>query len=104
MLSIKNNLSEHRRDGLAYRIIDSVVQWEVGRVNMSAQDYMSSHTPGPDPLIRNEAEEFLAELLSDGRVEASVIKELAKKNGISKSTLRRAKDELLIKTPKSRFW
>jgi hypothetical protein len=48
------------------------------------------------PTARESAKEFLFTLLSDGPVAAKEIEEAAKANGISRSTLFRAKDDLKV--------
>lgn len=100
MLPIKNNLTEAKKNGLAYQIINNALQWETDPVEMSAQDYISQHSPGPDPVERTEAEQFLREVLADGPLNADEVHKQAKVNGISKTTLRRAKDALGIKPRK----
>ncbi|RKY05872.1 MAG: hypothetical protein DRP56_08420, partial [Planctomycetota bacterium] len=96
MLPIKNNLTEAKKNGLAYRIIDNALQWESEPVELSAQDYISQHSPGPEPTERNEAEQFLREILAEGPLDVKDIFTQARSNGISKATVRRAKDALGI--------
>ncbi|MHC4905015.1 MAG: AAA family ATPase, partial [Planctomycetota bacterium] len=100
MLPIKNNLTEAKKNGLAYRIIDNALQWESEPVELSAQDYISQHSPGPEPTERNEAEQFLLDVLADGSLGVKEIMSQARSNGISKATLRRAKSDLDIVTQK----
>lgn len=105
MLPVKNNLSPVKNNGIAYRIIDNALQWDPEPVNMSAQDYLkeSFDGPGPEPLARQEAEEFLYELLADGPVKSSDVYADAKQAGISKSTINRAKTGMGIKPYKKSY-
>ncbi len=100
MLPIKNNLTEAKKNGLAYCIIDNALQWEPDPVEMSAQDYISQHSPGPEPIERTEAEQFLREMLADGPLDVREIRKQARTNAISKATLQRAKTDLGIKASK----
>jgi len=96
-LPIKNNLGPDTT-GLAYRLDGEfsstpIVVWEEQPVSVSADEALHEpeKRPGPEPTERNEAVEWLREMLADGpRVAREIIAE-AKEAGISKRTLDRAK-------------
>ena len=52
------------------------------------------------PAARDEAKQFLANLLADGPVLATEVKDAASGNGISERTLKRAKQELGVQAEK----
>jgi hypothetical protein len=102
MLPIKNNLGNDET-GLAYTLESPsgngmpVVLWEADSVNILADDVLAAHptrNPGPDPIERDEATQWLADALADGPRPAKELFAQAEKDGISKGTLKRAKREL----------
>jgi putative DNA primase/helicase len=119
MLSIKNNLSGRRNNGLAYRIVGCDlgngisaprVSWDHEPVNVTADQAlaMSADATGKTPDGGNDAlatamkfieEEFLAK----ERIEAVDLVTWAKRAGISESTLRRAKQKLGIVSKRDGF-
>jgi len=88
-LPIKNNLAES--SGLAYRIVDSRVEWEPDPVTVSIDDLDDA---GADERPKAEAKEWLLTMLENGPVPAADILKAAKRDGIAKRTLERAKKEL----------
>jgi hypothetical protein len=112
-LHLKNNLAA-RTQGLAFRlgmqmigsdertdkeIWASHVLWEPNPVDTSADDAVSASSRGARQAskARQEAADFLHELLWDGPVPSSQIWEAAEANGIADRTLKRAKADLGIK-------
>lgn len=94
-LQVKNNLAKDP-GGLAFRIVDGVVQWENELVDTTANDALSSTA-----MPRKQAKEWLEEVLSDGPMKSKDIYELADKKGISARTLKRAKNELGVTARKA---
>jgi hypothetical protein len=122
MLPIKNNLAKRRKDaGLAFRIqettvaggeiLSSYVVWDGEPVSVSADDAlaaaMASCGGGDGSVDRSalgEAVDFLLQEFSAvERVEASVMEEWAKKAGISKRTLERARKKLGVESKREGF-
>jgi hypothetical protein len=67
------------------------ILWENEHVNITAAEAM---TANKSPTVREEAKEFLADLLANGPVPKADIEDAAEGNCISESTLRRAKSDL----------
>ncbi len=87
-LPIKNNLAA--ANGLAYRLVDGRVEWEIGELLIAVDDVTADNEGTP----RSEAKEWLLSLLGNGDVEAASILKLAKRDGICERTLKYAKKEL----------
>ena len=66
----------------------TTVVWETGQFEVDANELLAGSN---DETPRNEAIQWLRELLANGRVRASEVKRLAKENGIAPRTLDRAK-------------
>jgi len=96
-------------DSLAYRIDGTTIRspegvtiqtarivW-LGASTVTADDMSAArHTPGPEATARTEAEAFLHEQLRDGPVASRLIGLLADTQGITESTLKRAKKTLSV--------
>ena len=111
-LSVKNNLGP-RPQGLAFRlaqrivatdgdgdIVASYVEWDSQPVTTTADEALAATSaPGAAERgsARDEATDFLRQLLKDGPVAASAVWEAADANGIAARTLKRAKSELGVK-------
>jgi putative DNA primase/helicase len=79
------------------------VIWGAKHVEITANDAMQAEAGGgPSRYARREAVEFLRERLADGPVKQKDITEDADANGITKATLKRAKQELQIKSSKEK--
>ncbi len=112
LLPVKMNLAKDV-GGLAFTLAsDSWVSdgaphlvWEPDPVTMTADDVLNpdGRRPGPPPVEREEACEWLSIALSKGPREASDLFAEAEADGISKVTLKRAKAELAIVTFKNGF-
>jgi putative DNA primase/helicase len=104
LLHAKNNLAPAPR-GLAYdieekivgsNIVSSRVAWEFDHVDMSADDAMQQ-SRGRQAPDREDAERFLREILADGPVKQTEIKdEAVNGRGFSWATMRRAQNKLEI--------
>jgi hypothetical protein len=111
VLPIKNNLGNDQT-GLAYSLDSTfslnrqpVVRWEPEPVEISADEALR-----PRPQERDEdsgelgeANRWLLGILADGPVAAKVIMEKARKDGISKRTLDRAKKQANVIAAKGGF-
>ncbi|MFC1739444.1 AAA family ATPase [Planctomycetota bacterium] len=91
MLPVKANLSK-KRTGLAYWLVDDVVEFEPDVIE-DPDLYMVSGATRSTPKL-DAAKEWLTEILADGQVKSADILRMADEAGISEDTLRRAKDEL----------
>ncbi len=106
-LPSKQNLGK-RRDGLAFRITETIIkmgdggmdfaphiQWEDSPVQISADEAVAAMADGAEARgARDEAKEFLLELLAGGSVPQKEIKTAAEGAGIAYRTVQRAKDSL----------
>lgn len=88
VVPIKSNLIE-KPDGLAFEIVDGVVLWFDGPVNIDA-DALLGHVDG-DRGNKDEAAEWLTDLLAVGPLATDEIKTAADAEGYSWRTLNRAK-------------
>ena len=105
MLPIKNNLGNDRT-GMAYLISEvcgvPYVLWEQDPVIMSADEALA---PIADDRqrVRNDASEFLFEMLSANPMSVDEIKEEANRAGYSWATVRRAKAAIGVQSKKEGF-
>jgi hypothetical protein len=109
LLPVKNNLGA-LSDGLGYRIVPRMVAneietsriaWDGAPVTMTADDAMRSGGNGAAKL--EDAKAFLREFLADGPATADDVQAAADKDRIKRKTLRRAREELGIRTQKQGF-
>lgn len=97
----KTNLGR-KPTGLAFRVEsnpqgDGVLRWDAEPVLIDADELLRQETerePAGNRTERDEAKEWLTDVLSAGSVAANEVKDAAKSNGITSATLRRAADEL----------
>ena len=75
---------------------DAVYKTEFHNGVWGVQGEQTTPQPGPDPVARGVAQEFLCSFLADGRHLATEVQEAAKVAGISPSTLRRAQKDIEI--------
>jgi putative DNA primase/helicase len=110
MLPGKNNLAK-KGGGLAFTLIGDpvpTVSWEREPVNMNADDALAAErddgTPGPEPEKRDQAADWLRDILADGPVKVADIQQAAKDAGLTfGGAVRRARQELGIKPYKGQF-
>lgn len=80
--------------GLAFEIVDGRVVFEDEPVNMTSDQALGQVSTVESPLL-NKAKQWLVEQLPAGKaVTSTELAKLAQENGITESTLRRAKKEL----------
>lgn len=109
-LPIKNNLARDST-GLGFRIETvpggnghPVLAWESDPISMRADDVLNPTTrPGPLPLARDEAADWLTSILAQGPRAAKEIISEAADVGITVGTLRRAKETLGVKLTKAEY-
>ncbi len=106
-LTMKNNIAPEA-GGLAYRIeakdACAAVAWELGAVNLSADDALASDgTDGGERTECEEAAAWLRDLLAKGPRPASDVVREAREAGISIATLRRAKTASGVRSLRAAF-
>lgn len=93
LLPAKCNLSPTPPSGLAFRIVPpGQVQWEAETIDQTADEFVSEAPRAR--TARDEAANFLGELLASGPMPSIEIYEVAKANRINERTLHRAKTEI----------
>jgi hypothetical protein len=110
-LPMKNNIGPDDT-GLAFCIESAIVQspagplstsrvvWESEPVSVTADEIMQSEIGPQDTSALAEAKEWLESALAEGPVSAKKVTGMAKADGISPSTLRRASDALSVRKQK----
>lgn len=107
LLKVKNNLTPDI-PGLAYTIAThqetgvGVVKWCDDRLHVTADEALAGNTEDRTTLVE-QAMEWLKEVLADKPIAANEIKEQGEDQGFSWATLRRAKDQLEITSPRKGF-
>jgi putative DNA primase/helicase len=111
----KNNLAPRHQQTLAFGFDErevgtdkrtgAIIQapyivWHPDPVDITATEAMQAAAESKSPSARDNARQFLEALLSDGPAGSKDVHEAAKENGISRITLRRAKDDLKIEVKK----
>ena len=86
------------------RIIAPYIQWDDAPVDYTADQAIAANNSAlRHGSARDEAKEFLRDILANGPIEAEEGDRAAKAKGISKRTLDRAKKDLGIKADKDGF-
>ncbi len=98
LLPGKNNLAVEGQ-GLAFTItgMPPAIVWEPEPVRLTADEALAEAQDG-DAAARNEAGQWLCDVLADGPVRSTELFEHAEAEGITRSTLRRAKSALAIRS------
>ena len=109
LVPVKNNLGNDG-DALAYRLLGADgeiphIAWEKETVKVDVDELLSGQVkrPGPAPQGRDEAAEWLGVELANGPRSSQELFREARKEGISKRTLQRAKRVLGVVARKTRF-
>jgi hypothetical protein len=92
-LPVKMNLA--KVDGLAFRITDSGLEWETGKITISP-DEVTATMDGDTP--RSEAKTWLRDVLSNGPYPAADVERRADQDGICMRTLKYAKKEMGVES------
>jgi hypothetical protein len=115
MVRAKNNLASMDTKALAFSFSNEEVGkdhktgkpirapyiiWHPEHVDVTASEAMAAATEGRAPSARDEAQNFLLDLLADGPMLQTEIEEAARANVIAIKTLRRAKADLKIRAAK----
>jgi hypothetical protein len=99
IVQIKNNLGQFG-ESLGYGIEDGIFRW-TGKSDLTAASLFAAEPGNDEASALGEAKEFLQEILqAEPRKEADVMAE-ARQAGISRSTLKRAKAQLSVKSRKN---
>jgi hypothetical protein len=98
-LPLKMNIAPHPPT-LAFRLDGGRLTWEQGTVCVDTEAALAGVEERAERGERDEAKEFLREVLRDGSAPADDVKKQARAVGISESTLRRARSDLKIKPRK----
>lgn len=105
-LPVKLNIAR-KPPGLAFRLVEAGhavrVEWEAGAVDVDIETALAGPEPSAERSERDEAKDFLREVLADGPVAATEVKRQAKAAGIAERTLFRARAELGVKPEKTGF-
>jgi putative DNA primase/helicase len=75
-------------------IVAPCVIWEPQYVDVSATEAMQATIDNKSPTARQDAKQFVLDILASGPVKRTEIEETAEANGISRRTLMRAKRDL----------
>lgn len=111
VLPAKNNLGDDRQ-GLAYRIESATagdgietsrIVWDSEPVNLTADQALEAGGQDDERTERDDAADWLRDLLGDGPTPAKEIQAQAKEAGYSWSTVRRAKAQAGIEVVKAGF-
>ena len=94
---IKSNLSAPA-DALGFRFVDDVFSWESDPLDINVSGLLTPPPSAEQRSVLEDAKEFLAEVLANGPVAVEQVEDEAENAGISKSTLRRAKRLLGVKS------
>lgn len=101
-LPLKNNLGNDHA-GLACRIINGRVAWELQQVSITADEALAATgdgSRGPKQAERKEAIAWLRKVLANGPLTAVEVMVQATEAGYSEATIKRAKAALFIKPTK----
>ena len=95
LVHVKSSLAPQGKS-LRYALLEGGLTW-LGPSDVTADD-MQSPPSFPERGTQDDAKDFLLNILSPGPVPASHVERAAKAEGISGSTLRRAKESLRIRS------
>lgn len=110
LLPGKNNLAPEG-GGLAFAIFGDppAISWERDPVAMTADDALATENanekkkPGPEPKARNQAVEWLQDLLRSGPMLVATIRDEAGKAGYAWRTVQRAASDMGVKPYREKF-
>jgi putative DNA primase/helicase len=111
VLHAKNNMAP-KPQGLAYRLLQTIigdadkgivasyVHWDSSPVTISANDALGAAESSGSRNAREEAEEFLRDLLAGGPIPQTEVRAAAEGAGLAWATVRRAKGRLGVEPHK----
>lgn len=101
-LKVKNNLASEDKPNLAFRVgkAHNGISWEKEEVTATADEALTTLTPSSAPK-REEAKEWITNLLKDGPVASEEVETKAKSDGLNRATLFAAKKELGVTSEKT---
>jgi len=102
MACIKNNLVTPKPAPLAFKIVDGQFRW-LGETALAADDLLAPDQGKKRTVPRDNAKDFLRELLAQGPVESEEVLSKADAAGIARKTLTRAKEDLGIRAGRLGF-
>jgi hypothetical protein len=85
----------------ALTVADAIVTWN-GESELKAGDLFGNEPSGEDKRAMSEAETFLRNILFDAAMPSKEIMKAATEQGISETTLKRAKKKLSIESKKNK--
>ncbi len=86
---------------MAFRVVDGTLIFERDLLKLNCNDLLTENQGNnPDGSAVAQAKTWLKDLLSDGRVRSTEVFEMAKREGVAKRTLTRAKAALDIQSQK----
>jgi hypothetical protein len=97
MAHVKNNISTPP-PSLAFEFVDDMLVWNSEPTNITADAILAGPHSIEERAARQDAAEFLRELLAESPVQSKKIFKDARDNGFSEATIRRAKEKLNIHT------
>lgn len=106
-LPAKNNVGEDA-GGLAYTIASTdegaaALEWEPAAITMTLDEAMAPGDGGRPPEELKAAETFLREMLANGPKASADVDDAAKEHGLSKRTVKRARQAIGVKCFKANF-
>ena len=101
-LPTKNNLGPDDH-GMAFRIVDSRLEWEAEPVLATAAEMLSAEPATPSASKLDAAAEWLRDELASGPVSQAELERLARESGHTWGTIRRAKRRLGVEARKDGF-
>lgn len=103
LLPVKMNLAK-MPDGIAYTVKDMKLIWDKAPVTVSADEVLGNSSTGDQgPSAIEEAMDWLEAFLENGPKHATDVISESRRAGLSKATIRRAKEQMGIKPKKAGF-
>jgi putative DNA primase/helicase len=110
-LHAKNNMAR-KPQGLAYRLLQTIigdnivasyVHWEDTPVTISADQALGAAESAGSRTTKEEATDFLRDILGQGEVPAEEVQQAARRAGITPKPLRSAREALKVKSRREGF-
>src|SRR5262245_37841009 len=111
VLHAKNNMAP-KPQGLAYRLLQTIVcdnivasyvHWDATPVTISADQALGAAESAGSRTTKEEATDFLRDILGQGEVPAEEVQQAARKAGITPKPLRSAREALKVKSRREGF-